>query len=179
VATAIYDGADAVMLSAETASGDYPIDAVAIMNRIIERVEEDGLYQVIRDASRPAPESTTRDAISAAARQVAHTLEVCAVVTFTSSGSTTLRLARERPDVPILCITPTVSVGRQMAMVWGVHGIVAPDLHSFAEMVAVGVQAAHDQGFAQWKDKIVITAGVPFGKAGSTNVLRVASVEEP
>jgi pyruvate kinase len=179
VATAIYDGADAVMLSAETATGDYPIEAVTFMDRIIDRVEADEQYQIIRDASRPPPTGTTRDAICAAARQVAHTLKVGAVVTFTSSGSTTLRTARERPDVAVLCLTPQHAVARQMALVWGVHSVVAPDVHSFAEMVAVAVQTAHDQEFAQWSEQIVITAGVPFGTPGTTNILRVAVVEEP
>jgi pyruvate kinase len=179
VATAVYDGADAVMLSAETAVGEYPIDTVTIMDRIIDRVEADDQYKIIRDASRPTPTGTTRDAISAAARQVAHTLAVGAVVTYTSSGSTTLRAARERPDVPILCLTTDVTVARQMALVWGSHGVVAPDIHSFGEMVAVAVRVAEEQGFAQWKEQIVITAGVPFGTPGTTNILRVAVVEEP
>jgi len=179
VATAIYDGADAVMLSAETAAGDYPLEAVTIMDRIIDRVESDEQYGVIRDASRPSPTGTTRDAISAAARQVAHTLLVGAIVTFTSSGSTTLRAARERPNVPILCLTTDVTVARQMALVWGSHGVVAPDVRSFGEMVAVAVRVAQEQGFAQWKEQIVITAGVPFGTPGTTNILRVAVVEEP
>ena len=179
VATAIYDGADAVMLSAETAAGDYPIDAVTMMDRIICRVEGDEQYRFILDAARPQPEQTTRDAISAAARQVAHTLQVAAIVTFTSSGSTTLRAARERPEVPVLCLTTDVQVARQMAMVWGSHSVVAPDVHSFAEMVAVAVRISHEQSFAQWKDQIIITAGVPFGTSGTTNILRVAVVEEP
>jgi pyruvate kinase len=178
VATAVYDGADAVMLSAETAAGQYPIDAVAMMDRIIERVEHDDHYQVILDASRPPPNDTMRDAISAAARQVAHTLSVASVVTFTSSGSTTLRLARERPDVPTLCLTSDVKVARQMALVWGTHSVVAPPVRSFSEMVAVALRLAHEENFAQWKDKVVITAGVPFGTPGNTNVLRVAVVEE-
>ncbi len=179
VATAVYDGADAVMLSAETAAGEYPLDTVTIMDRIIDRVEDDEQYKIIRDASRSSPTGTTRDAISAAARQVAHTLSVGAVVTYTSSGSTTLRAARERPDVPILCLTTNVTVARQMALVWGSYGIVAPDIHSFGEMVAVAVRVAQEQGFAQWKEQIVITAGVPFGTPGTTNILRVAVVEEP
>jgi pyruvate kinase len=179
VATAIYDGADTVMLSAETAAGEYPLETVTIMDRIIDQVEKDEQYGTIRDASRPSPTGTTRDAISAAARQVAHTLSLGAVVTYTSSGSTTLRAARERPDVPILCLTTDVTVARQMAIVWGSHGVVVPEVHSFGEMVAVAVRVTHEQGFAQWKEQIVITAGVPFGTPGTTNILRVAVVEEP
>ena len=178
VATAIYDGADTVMLSAETASGDYPVEAVTIMDRIIGRVEADEEYKTIRDASRPSPTGTTRDAISAAARQVAHTLAVGAVVTYTSSGSTTLRAARERPDVPILCLTTDVRVARQMALVWGSHGAVTQQVHSFGEMVAVAIRVAEQQGFAKWQEQIVITAGVPFGTPGTTNILRVAVIEE-
>jgi len=178
VATAVYDGADAVMLSAETASGEYPLDAVTIMDRIIERVERDEQYHMMREASRPAPTGSTRDAISAAARQVAHTLEVAAVVTFTSSGSTTLRICRERPEVPVLSLTTDVKVARQMALVWGTHSVVVAEVHSFAEMVAVALRVSHDNGFAQWKDQIIITAGVPFGTSGTTNILRVAVVEE-
>ena len=158
------------MLSAETAAGEFPLDAVTIMDRIIDSVEADTQYKSIRDASRPVPTGTTRDAISAAARQVAHTLSVGAVVTFTSSGSTTLRAARQRPDVPILCLTTEVTVARQMALVWGTHAVVGPDVRSFGEMVAVAVHVAREQGFAQWKDQIVITAGVPFGTPGTTNI---------
>ncbi|MTJ81570.1 MAG: pyruvate kinase [Telmatospirillum sp.] len=178
VATAIYDGADAVMLSAETASGDYPLESVTIMDRIIDRVEADQEYRTIRDASRPSPTGTTRDAISAAARQVAQTLAVGVIVTYTSSGSTTLRAARERPDVPILCLTCDVTVARQMALVWGSNGVVTPEVHSFGEMVAVAIRMAEESGFAKWQDQIVITAGVPFGTQGTTNILRVAVVEE-
>jgi pyruvate kinase len=178
VATAVYDGADAVMLSAETAAGEFPLESVTIMDRIIDRVEADEQYRVIREASRPEPSCTTRDAISAAARHTAQTLAVATIVTFTSSGSTTLRLARERPDVPLLCLTPNQGVARQMALVWGVHSVVAPDVHSFTEMVSIAVQFAHDQGFAKWKEQIVITAGVPFGTPGITNILRIAVVEE-
>jgi pyruvate kinase len=178
VATAIYDGADAVMLSAETAAGEYPLDAVTIMDRILSTVEGDEQYKVIRDASRPPPTDSTRDAISAAARQVAHTLSVAAVVTFTSSGSTTLRTARERPDVPVISLTTDVKVARQMAMVWGAHSVVGREVVSFGEMVAVAIGVAQEHGFAQWRDQIVITAGMPFGTSGTTNILRVAVVEE-
>lgn len=179
VATAIYDGADAVMLSAETAAGDYPVETVTMMARIVDQVEGDPQYTLIRDASRPVPTGTTRDAISAAARQVAHTLAASAVVTYTSSGSTTLRAARERPDVPILCLTTDGKVARQMALVWGAFATVTREVRSFGEMVSVAVEVAQDKGFAQWREQIVITAGVPFGTAGTTNILRVAVIEEP
>lgn len=179
VATAVYDGADAVMLSAETAAGDYPIDAVTIMNRIIERVEQDEQYRVITDASRSNPEHTIRDAISAAARQVAHTLGAAAIVTFTSSGSTTLRAARERPEQPILSVTSDVEVARQLALVWGAHTcVLTKEVRSFSEMVTKAVNFAQREGFAKLGDKVVITAGVPFGCSGTTNILRVAEVEE-
>ena len=178
VATAVYDGSDAVMLSAETASGEYPIEAVTMMDRIIQQVEHDKNYQLITDASRLDPEHTTRDAISAAARQVAHTLGAAAVVTFTSSGSTTLRAARERPEQPILSVTADIEVARQMALVWGAHSIMAKDVRSFTEMVAKAVHFAQSEGFARVGDRVVITAGVPFGHSGTTNILRVAEIEE-
>ncbi len=176
VATAIYDGADAVMLSAETAVGEYPTDAVAMMDRIIQRVESDEHYRSIVQAARCEPENTTRDAISAAARQVAHTLEAAAIVTFTSSGSTTLRAARERPDVPIVSLTSDLQVARQLSLAWGAHCTVTGEVHSFSEMVAVAQDKAREQGFAKTGERIVITAGVPFGRSGTTNILRVAKI---
>ncbi|MBI3445220.1 MAG: pyruvate kinase [Magnetospirillum sp.] len=178
VATAVYDGADAVMLSGETASGEFPIEAVAMMDRIICQVEHDSHYQAITDAARLDPEHTTRDAISAAARQVAHTLNAAAIVTFTSSGSTTQRAARERPEQPIISVTADIEVARQMALVWGVHSVMAKDVRSFTEMVTKAVNFAHGEGFARVGDRVVITAGVPFGHSGTTNILRVAEVEE-
>jgi pyruvate kinase len=150
-----------------------------MMNRIIERVEGDEQYAAIRDASLPPPAATTQDAISLAARQVAHTLQSSAIVTLTSSGSTTLRAARQRPDVPLVSLTTCLMVARQMSVVWGTHSVVAPPVHSFGEMIALAVRVAQEQGFAQWGEQIVITAGIPFGAAGSTNILRVAVVEEP
>ena len=178
VATAIFDGADAVMLSAETASGEYPIEAVTFMNRIIESVEADAQYRTMTDASRPPPTNSTRDAICYAAQQVAHTLSVAAIVTYTNSGWTTLRTARQRPEVPVVCLTTTMAVARQMALVWGAHSVVADEVHSFSEMVAVAIQRTQEQGLARWGESIVITAGVPFGTSGTTNILRVAVVEE-
>jgi pyruvate kinase len=177
VATAVYDGADAVMLSAETASGQYPVEAVTIMEKIIESVEHDPLYRPIMDAVHAEPEHTAADAITAAARQVAHTVRASAIVTYTTSGSTTLRAARERPDVPILCLTERLETARRLMLAWGVHPVVTADVRSFEEMVSKACHFAKAQGFARSGDRVVITAGVPFGTPGATNVLRLAWVE--
>lgn len=177
VATAIYDGADAVMLSAETAVGDFPVDAISMMSRIIARVEIDPLYRKLMDADRRAPEATTADAISAAARQCAGTIDAAAIVTFSSSGSTTLRAARERPEVSILGLTPNERTARRLALVWGVHSVKTKDLTSFTEMVERAVMIALREDFANKGDKLVVTAGVPFGTPGATNILRITWVE--
>ncbi len=177
VATAVYDGADAVMLSAETAVGEYPIESVSMMDRIINRVEVDPLYRKITDAERRDPENTAADAITAAARQSAQTISAAAIVTFSSSGSTTLRAARERPTVPILGLTAREETARRLALVWGVHSLMTADLTSFTEMVNIAVQSAKDEGFADTDDALVVTAGVPFGTPGATNILRIVWVE--
>ena len=178
VATAIYDGADAVMLSAETASGQYPIEAVSMMNRITERVERDPAYRQILDARHPDPQPTGHDAISAAAAQVAHTLSVAAIVTYSTSGSTVLRVARERPEVPILALTASLSTARALSLAWGAHCVQIPDLKRFSEMVETACSVALSQEMAKVGERLVITAGMPFGTPGSTNILRVAWVEE-
>ncbi|MDP1840185.1 MAG: pyruvate kinase [Reyranella sp.] len=176
VATAVYDGTDAVMLSAESASGDYPIEAVTIMDRIIRAAEGDPLYRRLMDASRHEPEATAADAISAAARQCAHTLSAAAIVTYTNTGSTTLRAARERPDVRILCLTPNIDTARRMTLTWGVHPVHAGDAHNFADMVQRAVSVARKEELAKEGERLVITAGVPFGTPGATNILRIAYV---
>ena len=176
VATAVYDGTDAVMLSAESASGDYPIEAVTIMDRILRSVEKDPLYRRLMDASRHEPEASTADAISAAARQCAHTLSAAAIVTYTSTGSTTLRAARERPDVPILCLTPNLATARRMTLAWGVHPVRTEDAENFADMVQRAVSVARREELAKQGERLVITAGVPFGTPGATNILRIAYV---
>jgi pyruvate kinase len=178
VATAVYDGADAVMLSGETASGKYPAEAVAIMDRIIQRTEHDTLYRTILDAVHPEPEPTAADAISAAARQVGHTISAACIATFTMSGSTALRAARERPDVPILGLTARPSTARRLALLWGVHWVMTHDIASFTEMVQIATEAARAEGFAEPGQRLVVTAGVPFGTPGATNVLRIARVGE-
>jgi pyruvate kinase len=177
VATAVYDGADAVMLSAETAAGDYPVEAVRMMNRIVERTEQDPLFRRITEAARLTPEPTAADAISAAACQVAETLSVRAIVTYTTSGSTTLRAARERPEVPVICLTPNLDTARRLVLVWGVHSIHTADARDFLDMVEKASRHAVQDGFAAKGDRIVITAGFPFGTPGSTNILRIARVD--
>jgi pyruvate kinase len=176
VATAVYDGTDAVMLSAESASGDYPVEAVTMMDRILRSVEGDPHYRTLMDASRREPEASTADAISAAARQCAHTLSAAAIVTYTTTGSTTLRSARERPDVPILCLTPSLNTARRMTLAWGVHPVQTKDAANFADMVQRAVSVARNEQLAKPGERLVITAGVPFGTPGATNILRIAYV---
>ncbi|MFO7483180.1 pyruvate kinase [Oceanibaculum nanhaiense] len=176
VATAVYDGADAVMLSAESAAGQYPVESVTMMNRIIERVERDDLYRTILDAVHGTPDATGQDAITAAARSVAETIGAAAIVTYTTSGSTTLRASRERPPVPILCLTASLATARRLVLAWGVHPVPMRDVRNFSDMVQSAQTVTLREGFARKDDKIVITAGVPFGTPGATNVLRIARV---
>lgn len=176
VATAVFDGADAVMLSAETAAGQYPYEAVNMMDRIIARVESDPGWRAMIEASRPEPEHSVADAIAAAARQVAHTLGARVICGFTASGSTALRMARERPEAPILGLTPSEQTARRLAVVWGVHAMLSAEVHSMTETVTRALHQAAREGFASHGDDIVVAAGVPFGQAGTTNALRVARV---
>ncbi|HYE00344.1 MAG TPA: pyruvate kinase [Alphaproteobacteria bacterium] len=178
VATAVYDGADGIMLSAETATGAYPVEAVAMMDRICRRVEHDPAYRAVMEADRPAPRRATGDAITAAARQVAQTLGAAAIVTYTTSGSTTLRAARERPEVPVLCLTAELATARRLAVSYGVHAVAAGDVADYGDMVRKASRIARRDGFAVAGQSLVITAGVPFGTPGNTNALRVAAVEE-
>ena len=178
VATAVYDGADAVMLSAETAAGDYPVEAVSIMDRIIARTERDDAYLAIMDTTHPDPEQTAPDAITAAARQVAETIGAAAIVTYTTSGSTTLRAARERPEVPILCLTESEATARRLVLVWGIHGVVTQDVRNFGDMVDKACRIASRESLAKKGERLVITAGVPFGTPGATNILRIAWVND-
>jgi pyruvate kinase len=177
VATAVFDGADAVMLSAETAAGQYPYEAVNIMDRIIARVEQDPGWRSITEASRPAPERSAADAIAAAARQVAHTIGASAICAFTASGSTALRVARERPEAPILGMTPSVETARRLAVVWGVHAVVTQPVHSMSETVVKATRASLQEGFSPHDSEVIVIAGMPFGQPGTTNALRVARVK--
>jgi pyruvate kinase len=177
VANAVYDGTDAVMLSAETASGSYPIEAVTIMDKICRRVESDPLYRSIMAAAVLELEQTGSDAITAAAKQVAKTIDAAAIVTFTTSGSTALRAARERPQQSILCLAPTMDTVRRVCLAYGVRGYHLPGVQTFAETVEAASKIAREIGLASKGQRLVITAGVPFGTPGSTNVLRIAWVE--
>ncbi len=177
VATAVFDGADAVMLSGETAAGQYPYEAVNIMDRIIARVEQDDGWRAMIEASRAAPEASAADAIAAAARQVAHTISASAICAFTASGSTALRAARERPEAPILGLTPSITTARRLAVVWGAHAVTVGEVGSMTETVNTATRIARTEGFASSGQEIIVIAGVPFGQAGTTNALRVARVK--
>lgn len=174
VATAVMDGADAVMLSAESAVGDYPIEAVAVMNRVAKRIEGEPTYFTNRHDRTTDPTTNTADAITAAARQVANTVSAKAIVTFTTSGSTAIRAARERPSAPILTLTPYIEIARKLSIVWGLHTVKTRDVDTFEEMIGKSKRMAVRQGLAAAGDRIVVTAGFPFGTPGATNVLHIA-----
>ena len=178
VAQAIYEGADAVMLSAESAAGDYPIEAVTTMNNVAEEVERDPIYRQVIEASRTASRATVADAITVAAREVAETTNVKAICCFTSSGTTATRASRERPRVPIIALTPEIKTARKLALTWGLHCSVVTAVERFKMAVVGAAKVAREDGFATDDDKIVVTAGIPFNVAGSTNILRVAPVQE-
>ncbi len=178
VATAIYEGADAVMLSAESAAGQYPVEAVTTMNNVAESVESDPTYRAIIEASRTPSRATVADAITLAARDVAETTEIRAICCFTHSGHTAMLAARERPSVPIIALTPLVPTARRMTLIWGLHCVLTNEVSRFKMAVVSAARAARNAGFSEDKDKIVVTAGIPFNTPGSTNILRVAPVQE-
>lgn len=176
VATAIYDGADAVMLSAESASGQYPVEAVTIMDRIINEVESDPAWRAGLEASHTPAEPNTSDAICCALRMVTSLLAPVATVAYTASGFSTLRASRERPPAPILGLTPKMSTARRLALVWGVHAVPFEEIHDVTEMIDHAARAALDGGFARAGDQIIVIAGIPFGHSGTTNLLHIARV---
>ena len=176
VATAVFDGADAVMLSAETAAGSFPVEAVSIMDRIIKSAEHDDHYKLMKLQVSDQSLETDADAITAAAKQVAQTLNAAAIVTFTTTGSTTLRAARERPDVYILGLTTDLKIARRLVIVCGVHSVKTSYFQDFDDVVKNAIEVAKEEGFAIDGQRLVITAGVPFGTPGSTNVLRIVNV---
>ena len=176
VSIAVFEGADAIMLSAESAAGQYPVEAVAMMNRIAVQVERDPTYPSIINAQRTEPEATGADAISLASRQIAETLKLSAIITYTSSGATGLRAARERPLLPIVALSPVVETARRLSLVWGTHCVVSEDAHDSEDMVDRACRIAFREGFAAPGERVIITAGVPFGTPGATNMLRIAYV---
>jgi pyruvate kinase len=173
VATAIYDGTDAVMLSAESAAGQYPVEAVAMMDRIARSVERDPSYSARVHFTQTKLEPTTADALAASARQIAITVSAAAMVCYTSSGATARRIARERPSVPLLAMSASMITARRMGLLWGVHAVHTRDVASFEEMVAKGKRMALRHHLADGGERIVLMAGIPFATAGSTNVLHV------
>ncbi len=174
VATAVMDGADAVMLSAESAVGEYSTEAVGVMNRVAMRIEGEPSYHANRKRESATQTSSTADSITAAARQVAGSIGAKAIVSFTTSGSTALRAARERPSAPILTLTPRAEIARRLAIVWGLHTVKTKDIDTFEDMIGKSKRMAIRHGLAGAGDRIVVTAGVPFGTPGATNVLHIA-----
>jgi len=177
VANAVFEGADAVMLSAESAVGAHPLAAVRIMSDIAERIERDDIYTSMREFEQRRNDGTHIDAISLAAKQVSKTIGASSIVCFTFSGSTAQRAARERPSAPIIALTPKLEIARRLGLIWGLHSITTQDIEEFEGMVAKAKRMALRTGFSKGGDKIVVTAGVPFGVPGSTNVLHIADLK--
>lgn len=178
VATAVYAGTDAVMLSAESASGQYPEEAVLMMDRIARQIEKDGNYAAMVNAQHPTPEPTGTDAISLAVRQIAETLQLAVIVAYTASGTTGVRISRERPSRPIIALSPIVATARRLALVWGLHCVVTEDAHDLDDMVNHAAAIAFQESFCREDDRFIVTAGVPFGTPGATNLLYIASVSK-
>jgi pyruvate kinase len=174
VATAVYDGADAIMLSAESASGQFPCEAVEMMNRIATSAESDPTHYARVHFTETLPDATTNDAIARSAADMVRTVGASAIVCLTSSGSTARRVARERPTVPLLVLTPSLKTARRLGLLWGAHAVRTRDVHSFEEMVGKSKRMALRHGLGKSGDRIIVTAGVPFGVPGSTNVVHVS-----
>ncbi len=178
VATAIYEGADAIMLSAESAAGKYPIEAVTTMNNVAIAVEKDPTYRQVIEASRQVRRESIADGIVAAAREIAEATNIKAICSFSQTGTTAGLVSRERPKVPIIALTPLMSTARRLALTWGTHCVICEPQERLKGAVLAAVKAARKDGFAGIEDMIVLTAGVPFNVKGTTNVLRVAPCDE-
>ncbi|MBI1493619.1 pyruvate kinase [Halocynthiibacter styelae] len=178
VATAIYEGTDAIMLSAESAAGSYPVEAVTTMNNVAIEVENDPTYRKVIDASRKVERTSVADGIVVAAREIAETTDIKAICCFTQSGTTALLVARERPSVPIIALTPLVETSRRLCLSWGTNCMITEGVERFKFAVIAAARAACESGIATKEDQIVVTAGVPFNIPGTTNILRVAPCEE-
>lgn len=178
VAAAIYEGADAVMLSAESAVGQYPTVAVATMNNVAIEVENDQTYREVFDASRGGPKQSVADGIVSAAREIAETADIKVICCYSQSGRTALLVARERPHVPIIAMTSLVETARKLSLTWGLHCVKTDEVDRFKTAVLHSARASIKEGFANLDDQLVVTAGVPFGRSGTTNILRVAPCDE-
>lgn len=178
VATAVYDGADAIMLSAESAVGQYPVETVDMMSRIAYEAERDPSYDRLVHATQTPPQATGADAIAAAAHAIADTVKLSAIICFTATGSTALRVARERPNLAVIGLTPVLTTGRKLAMVWGMHSVLTSDPENLADMVRKACRIAFDEGFAKAGEGILIIAGVPLGSPGTTNMVRIAFLDD-
>ncbi len=179
VANAIYDGSDAVMLSGESAVGKYPIEAVKVMNNIIESVESDkDNFNLAMEEIIIKKKVDTTDAITNAAYYIAKNAGAKAVITFSVSGKTTIRMAKERAPVQIIGLSPNLSTARYLQLVWGVNSCHGEDAQSASEMVSIACSLAKEKKLVKQDDNVIITAGVPFGNAGSTNLLRIAKIIE-
>ncbi|EAU43820.1 pyruvate kinase [Salipiger bermudensis HTCC2601] len=178
VATAIYEGSDAVMLSAESAAGQYPVEAVTTMNNVAVGVEQDSTYTEVIEASRNIEKTGVADGIVAAAREIAESANIKVICCFTSSGTTVAKVARERPRVPIIAMTSLRGTARRLSLTWGVNCVMTGELERFKQAVVNAARAARAQGYAGSEDQIVVTAGVPFNMPGTTNILRVAPCDE-
>jgi len=178
VATAIYEGTDAVMLSAESAAGKYPVEAVRTMNNVAIEVESDPNYREIIEAARKIDRKSVADGIVSAAREIAETTDIKVICCFTQSGTTALRAARERPSVPIIALTPLNDTARRLCLSWGVNCVQSGEVERFKMAVVAAARAARESGLASERDQIVVTAGVPFNIPGTTNILRVAPCDE-
>ncbi|MEM6635911.1 MAG: pyruvate kinase [Pseudomonadota bacterium] len=178
VAAAIYEGTDAVMLSAESAAGQFPIEAVTTMNNVAIEVESDPTYRAVIEASRGGNRETVADGIVAAAREIAETTDIKAICCFSQSGTTGLLISRERPRVPLIMMTNLRVTARRLTLSWGAHCVTTEAINRFKEAVVHAAQAARRDRFATEQDMIVVTAGVPFNVPGTTNILRVAPCDE-
>ncbi len=178
VATAVFDGADAIMLSAESSVGQFPLEAIQMMNRIAIEVEKDPTYDAIVHTTQTKPQATGADAIAAAAHAIANTVKLSAIICYTATGSTALRVARERPNLPVIGLTPVLSTGRRLSIVWGTHCVLTGDPENLADMVRKACRIAFEEEFAKAGEGILVTAGVPLGSPGATNMVRMAFLDE-
>jgi pyruvate kinase len=178
VATAVFDGADAIMLSAESAVGQFPVETVEMMNRIAVQAENDPSYDALVHATRTLPQATAADAIAAAAHAVADTVKLAAIICYTATGSTALRVARERPGLPVIGLTPVLATGRKLALVWGIHSVLTSDPENQADMVVKACRIAFEEEFVKPREGVAIIAGVPLGSPGTTNMVRIAFLDE-